>query len=441
MKDLYLLLTLLLLIPSTPIHANTDKYYGKTSTEGMLTFKSRIQVPKDTSQKDALVEVYRQIPHLIGHFSSESFKESFGNPAVLGERYQITFTKTKTKGRLKTFYYNFKGKAVFHLDSFKNKKSIKVPLRLPYNLDKIYARGSRNGVNLCTDPHYNSEGDFFYFWDPDKEGCPLKNNRYHVVRTKGTVTKIQNTKKTYPEYHRLYKQKELNISIFLGYVNDQVSLTTVDTEDPAYETYQALLDVLFSQGYATTDSKERFKKDLNNKESKGIAFSKTLSKKLTTGLGNSLKVKIHILLSDTDVNSKDKTFHHFITGGMKNSDILVYDGHSGLGGNLNFDYLPSFNMTDKYQVFFINGCSSYPYFNGMFFRAKPEGQKNIEVVTSGLSTWSSTATDNILAFIDPFTRGELKSYQDLLTDLEESNGPEDTYLTGVNGDQDNQFTP
>ena len=50
------------------------------------------------------------------------------------------------------------------------------------------------------------------------------------------------------------------------------------------------------------------------------------------------------------------------------------------------DVLTGWNFIDfdlnLYQLFFMNGCSSYPYFNGSYFKAKG-GSRNLEIITSG----------------------------------------------------------
>jgi hypothetical protein len=144
-------------------------------------------------------------------------------------------------------------------------------------------------------------------------------------------------------------------------------------------------------------------------------------------------------LGDTGINSEDKTFHIRLVDAFENSDILVYDGHSGLGGNLDLESLPKINFNKKkYQIYFFNGCSSYPYFNGAFFAAKG-GTKYLDVVTSGLPTFADTAGPNVMAFLDNFIKGKSLSYQTILRGLEVSNEDYGTYLTGVNGDEDNIF--
>ena len=75
----------------------------------------------------------------------------------------------------------------------------------------------------------------------------------------------------------------------------------------------------------------------------------------------------------------------------------------------------------------------------MYFNLKPGRTKNLEIITSGLPTLTSTSTGNMLSFLTPFIEGRTHSYQTILRSLERSNDDEGTYLMGVNGDEDNLF--
>jgi hypothetical protein len=152
-------------------------------------------------------------------------------------------------------------------------------------------------------------------------------------------------------------------------------------------------------------------------------------------------VIVSILLSDSSVGVQDETFVEYFSEALTTSQIVSYDGHSGLGGNLEYERFLANKLPGFYQIFFFNGCSSYPYFNQMYFSQKPAGKKNLEVITAGLPTLTSTSTSNMMAFLNPFVHGKVHSYQTLMRGIEKSNGEESTYLMGVNGDEDNIFRP
>ena len=120
--------------------------------------------------------------------------------------------------------------------------------------------------------------------------------------------------------------------------------------------------------------------------------------------------------------------------------MLLYDGHSGLGDNLDLARFTGAKLDpEKYQLFVFNGCSTYPYLNGMYFRAKG-GSRNLDVITAGLPEFATSSGPNISAFLAPFLDGRELSYQKILSDVEESNGPgAGTFLVGVKGDEDNEW--
>jgi hypothetical protein len=63
------------------------------------------------------------------------------------------------------------------------------------------------------------------------------------------------------------------------------------------------------------------------------------------------------------------------------------------------------------------------------------------VITTGLPTLSSTSAPNVLAVLKRFLDGRFVTYQTIMRELEDSNSAEGTYLSAVNGDEDNAWAP
>lgn len=436
---------------------SSSRYYGKVSTEAILEFTTVAEIPHSTNltltslkgakvREKILEKLDLQIQHLMGTFQSASFIDEFSYPGVLGATYDIEFLSVKNlTAKRKEIEYKFKGKVVFHSGAFKNKNTVELPLKLPRAYDEIYELGMKGATNKCTDHHYNSEGDFWYFWDPDMDGCPLADNDTDVLRFNGKLKRLENTKLTYPEYDMLYGNngngKVMKTSIFLGYIDDLKNLTTVNRQDNGYYALEYIEEALDELGYTVTEKKDAFREYADGRTVKGINFYRIYSKEITTKTGDKITSEVELMLSDTDINSEDGTFHNYLIPAMIDSDIIAYDGHSGLGANLSLDWLPTFSFKPKkYQMIYFNGCSSYPYFNGNYFDAKG-GTKYMDLLTSGLPTLTDTSGPNMMAFVEPFLKGSVQSYQKLLSQIELSNGENDTYLVGVNGDEDNVFQP
>lgn len=433
-------------------------YYGRNSAEACLTFETQADVlipgnptavslnRQGLARTRALRQVDFQVRHLMGSFQSVSFTEEFGYPGVLGESYDITFLKVapgSEPGRT-LLTYQFKGKVVFHKGAFRNRSERRVPIQLPLSPDLIYGHGVVGGLNRCTDEHYNSEGDFWYFWDPELEGCPLRGGSDHLVVVEGRLEAIPNTRLTYPEYDLLYGDNgngdTLEIAVLIGYIGYVGDLRYPNRHDDGAIGFRFVERKLREKGFEVTERRDAFRESANGRNVAGINFYRVLEKRVRRG-GRDQLIRVRVLLADTAVNARDLTFHRYLIPAFAEADVLVYDGHSGLGSVLDLGSIPGLEFDPaKYQVFFVNGCSTYPYFNGRFVEAKG-GSRMLDVVTAGLPTFAYTTGPNVVAFLDSFLDGKTKSYQRILQELERSNGDADTYLTGVSGDEDNRWRP
>jgi len=419
----------------SPVHAQ-DKYYGGKSTEAILRFEGKILLAPGltATQKREAIDV--QVQHLIGHFQAPTFLAKFKFPGVLGQNYKVILAREEALAGGVSVAYRFEGKVNYHRNVFRSSNKTTVPLNLPLDPEAIYELGVVRGKNRCTDVHYNAPGDFFYFWDPDMDGCPLKGNSTDVLRLKGTLEKLENTKATYPEYDRLYGKDTLKAAIFIGYIDNS------SNRDIGAGTYRDLRASLPQLGLTLKEEKKQFRTSSNGREASGGVNNRArFEGEVVNQFGETMKLELTLLLSETESDNSDPTFHQHLVDAYQNADLVAYDGHSGLGGNLDLNNLPVFTFNRNYQIFFFNGCSSYPYFNVNYFNSKPGGSRNLEIITAGLPTLTSTSESNMLAFLTPFLSGHLTSWQNIMNRIEASNGEEDTYLMGVNGDEDNQFLP
>jgi len=439
-------------------------YYGRHSTEAILVYQAEADLPLgflpkvEALQKEGRVRTITlaaldtQIQHLMGAFQAQSFIKEFRSPGVLGERYEIDFLKSepspsKEKGRVR-LHYRFRGKVVFGKNAFKSNRIRTVPIKLPLQPDRIFeiSFGDKKvgSYNYCTDADYNDFEDFWYFWDPEQKGCPLAGDQVNLLRVEGKLKMLENTKLSYPDYDKLYGDNfngnNFDVAAFFGYIGDVNSLKKTPRKDDAKAAMKYLENELVAMGFTQTEKKNAFRIYKDGRETKGINYLRKYEKTVRM-MGKPVNVRVFSLLADTDISSKDTTFHRYFVGAMKNADVVLYDGHSGLGETLDLSSLPRFKFNpNKYQVFFFNGCSSYPYYTGSFFDSKG-GTQNLEVISAGLPTFSTNSGPNAVAFLNEFLEGKQKSYQTILSELEGSSVDKGWFLMGVSGDEDNQWRP
>jgi hypothetical protein len=92
----------------------------------------------------------------------------------------------------------------------------------------------------------------------------------------------------------------------------------------------------------------------------------------------------------------------------------------------------------QYQIYGFFGCSSYSYYNQSYFAAKasdgdPDGTKNMDIITNGVTGSFGSMTDFTIKTLSPIlnwsARGTRTSWQQIM------NSYSKRFLTGVNGDE------
>ncbi|MBI3547652.1 MAG: hypothetical protein HY078_01235 [Elusimicrobia bacterium] len=475
-------------------------YYGYSSSEVELSFDNVIEIQADRvpsmpdlapggdAYENARQQVESQVQYLVGWFQSPSFVNShkcatvenrsgrgpkriqIGCAGTMGESiaYRIEFTKAEAAAEdgWVRLSYKFAGPAVFRKKMFAlgGTQIRDFPLTMPLAPERSIRVDRKKCV---TDTHYASEEDFFYFWDPDMAGCPLADkSRKDILRIKGMLTKKEGprtpnpTKIRWPNYGKLYGDnfngRDIVVSWFIGYVDeDKIDLSKVNTRDSAYSDFQELQGKLKGLGLKLNAeesvSEFRFRADgepnaSNGRRIKGINFLQVWEK-TASWKGQPVRIKLRLVLTDTRHDSRDVTFHTMYRQALSESDFLIYDGHSGLGGNLalDMDRLQGVSWNPaKFQVFLFNGCSGNAYFPRQYAQAKGKdssGKMNLRVMASSLPTLSSNAVANQIAFIKPFITLTTPDWKTLVKNMDASTPERENVLYGVNGEGDDDWTP
>src|SRR5262245_18326464 len=399
MKTLASVVAMSLLLSALPAQA----YYGLHSQEAELKFDGEADLAlkegvtleelnsKGESGNSAQAQIEFQLQHLMGAMHSEYFKKGldFKFKGIIGTHKPIVFKTIgpgKGRGR-KHVTYNYDGIAIFEKDLFHGDggRPHQVPILLPLQADKIYKISNRSGGNYCMEKGEPDPNYFWYYWDlarvwgdSVKHACPLKedfeNGGVTVIKKVGTAKGLANTEKTCPQYGKLYGKDTVKISLFYGYVAWLHKHGKPNYTDENYKNMQKFEEKVLEKEWGFAQDKTA--SDDNSRSGDSSKKGNTryhVWKKKVTYQGREIQLIVYILLADTDLKSTDKTFHQFIKPALEDSDLLAYDGHAGTGANLSLNSaLLGFPILkkNKYQVFFFNGCYTYPYFNKMYFDAK-----------------------------------------------------------------------
>jgi len=460
-------------------------FYGAVTTQAQLKFSSRVEfrVRGEATKKRiaALADraIRTQLDFLHGGLRADSLQKKFphlGAPARdLGLSPKVGSIQAKdatlVPGKTDRYQvqYAFEDAIILQSDAFgESKTRSDIPIVLPISPELIYKQtfDKRTKSNPCTDANSNSSDMIFYYWNPDAEKCPLRGKTDKVIRTQGIIERIDNTRETYPEYDQLYLSKEsgkvrkLVISVFLGYIDKVEDPTRPLRSDSAFESFRKLIRLLRSQKYKLTECDDRFTTDTDGfitSESGRGSDSFRVYEKTIEAMGQPLNVQVRVLLSNARYSSPIGTFHYHYLDALANSDIIYFDGHSGLGDALSLKKLrkdygaENVQFKESYQILFFNACSSTSYFVPTYMAAKKDGTKSLDMITPAIPSFAASSLQNTVTFLTPFLRGEMPSWQKILDQLEESNYlpseleedaiEGDTYLFSVSGDEDNLWRP
>lgn len=414
-------------------------FSSKTATEATLRFEHFVETKSNPNRREAIELVNRQVLHLFG-----SMERS--DPAgVPKEDHRIEILRTENlESKTYRVHYSYEGTILAERGPRKY-----FPLTLPRNPDLVFSQSMVGRKNLCTDPHYQEEGDFWYFWStaPTYPRCPLVEG-VHVDTFNASIERLRNERTTYPEYDRLTDSEgNIDVHVFFGMDDTSKGKDPARSADINAFSYRNLKSALEERGFT-------FEKwnSTNPVVPANYWFDVTVEE--ASLKIRSRTIRVRLFFGPSGIDQESAAFHYLFRDSLKNASLMIYDGHSGLGGHLDLKEiarLRGFRLSpnpNKYQIYFFNSCTSYTYYNTLYLQRKRaggsslleyKGTKNLDILANGLSTYFNNEQHQNIRLMDAillFSKSSQKtSYQRLAQRMEFDN------LFVVIGDEDNPRTP
>ncbi len=431
----------------SPPASRNIAFVSKKATEAILTFSHRVEIeaPRKPTEAKAKEQIESQVLHLFGPMERLEYS------AAPKEDHKIKITEIRKKADVDGVYeifYNYKGTIVLEKGAGAPKTTYS--FFLPINPDTIFEQGMVRTKNRCTDEHYQAEEDFWYFWSPAPyyPDCPLTEGEdYEVVN--GSIERIDPSKKsTYPEYSRLAKDGNIDIHIFFGMDDPDRGHNPYQSADINAENYRKTKEELEKLGLVFKKwTAEEIKAIATLEEEERLPYVEEGTKVFSN---KGITLRVRLFFGESGIDEDSTGFHYFFWDALANASIMIYDGHSGLGGHLDLQAiadLQGFNITpnrDRYQIYFFNSCTSYTYYNASYLQKKrkrgkkfadPKGTKNLDLLANGLSTAFDTMHNTDMALVNAVHQwlkgGQRTSYQTLAQRIDSDN------LFTIIGDEDN----
>jgi hypothetical protein len=423
------------------------KFYGKDSREGDMTFEADVVAHIAFKKPDPMSDMLNsegmrsqlteaalaQVQHIFGALTTHPDFER--TPAVIANDFKIELLSVSdAPGQTVILRYRYKDRVALHKNLVpKNLPAggdFELKFVLPKDPKTIYSHGfsGDSSINHCTDHHYNSEGDFWYFWNPYQRHCPLTDE--HLTKISARVKLRPSTTRTLPEYDLLYGDngngKKLKVVAIFGI--DE----SFQSGDLGRTSYTNFLKLLSANGFTKTSDASKHK-----------VF--TLSER------RSFDLEMHVWLLEAGSEEFDTVAIEAMEGANADAkdaaDILLYDGHSGLGGYFSPENFKTTLDRDlklpksKYQIFAFQGCSTYAYYNKMYFDLKKssrdrKGTKYLDILTAGIGLDFSVGAKQSYEILSRLLNGKKQTWQTIVNSLYNVS-PELSAIHQINGDEDN----
>lgn len=405
---------------------------GPSIEEVKFSYRTSFQVPAESDEvpdADELEQIAEfHASHIFGIFASPKLvRELVGRSSKVGgigaprSQWRLNVVSAEISRNLLTITYSNSGKMVLHKNAARELlEAGSLNLPLPQNPYAIY------DVN-CTDEYYNTQGDYWYFYDPYRRGCEYlsrapKANPVQVRITQHEYKKLDETPQLPVLRGNNGNGNQFKIYLINGYDGDGS-----DQQDLGYESFAEIRAGFEERGF-------RVRSERHADTTRPV---NTYVKTIRLDNGQKMDVEVHHLLVDTGIETQSAVFARFFKKAVEEADVVVYGGHSGLGANLDIPSLEAkagafrFNPNKK-QIFFFDSCSSYSYYLQHFAVEKTKAK--IDILSYGLSSYFHTSTQVLFALMDRLL-SESSADVPWMTIMQEMEAPleGDSYLLNVGG--------
>jgi hypothetical protein len=287
---------------------------------------------------------------------------------------------------------------------------------------------SKYGKTCADEPESVNLANLWYHYRPKASGCALASA--DVTVSKATVTKSPlNKDDKYPEYHRVWEDGALDVVAVFG----KYEKGATSNDDAGIAAYNAFVSAVRAAlpSAATTP--------IDVADVPGAA---TPDVTIEAELDDGRSVRVVALLVD-EVASAPASFDARFAEVTPGADLVIYDGHAGLGANVRALTPKARFFPGKYQLFFMNGCDTFAYEDDSLVKARallnpddPSGSKYMDVMRNAMPAYFSSMPDASMAVIDAMLSDAAPlRYADIFKGIDEAQ------VVVVTGEEDNVYTP
>lgn len=308
-----------------------------------------------------------------------------------------------------------------------------ITLRLPRDVSSAgLERFTSTYSHTCVDAgaHDVTSGSFWYYYRPSRSGCVLAQADI-IAPVAGVTLSEAATTGRFPEYDMVWSDGSLRVVAVFGKYEDGAT-TASDAGIAAYNRFLREVGTLL-QGSSPTTIPATVARD-PGVATPDVTFRATLDSGHT--------IEIVALLVD-NVRTAGPAFDTRFGELSTRADLIVYNGHAGLGANIRALARKGHWAEGQYAIAFMNGCDTYTYVDSALWDAHAavnpgdtDGTRHMDIVMNAMPAYFSNMPRATMALI----RGLMsysapRTYEQIFANVDSSQ------VVVVSGEHDNTFTP
>jgi hypothetical protein len=271
-------------------------------------------------------------------------------------------------------------------------------------------------------------GNFWYHYRPRGLTCAPAAADVTVSKAKVAVSPLNKDGK-FPEFHRVWEDGSLDIVAVFG----KYAKGATGNDDAGIAAYNAFVRAAIER-LPTAATTPVMVPDAPGAAMPDVTLQATLDDGRT--------VSVVALLVD-EVASAPPSFDARFGEVTPGADLVIYDGHAGLGANVRALSPKARFFPGKYQLFFLNGCDTFAYEDDSLAKTHallnpddPTGSKYLDIMRNAMPAYFNSMPDASMAVIDALLEPSAPlGYADIFQGIDAAQ------VVVVTGEEDNVYTP
>jgi hypothetical protein len=414
---------LLLLVCIAFQTVKADPVLAPAAVNALLEYRAKLWIPKSEGKAptQAVIRglIERQTKFSMGVFESEEYTRMLTGTNLNTDKgvvalnsiktFRIVDTEAKASGTLLT--YDIAIEILVHNRILQDTQPHSMKILIPYDAG-FYDPG-------CVDPHYDWPEYYFAFWEIFSPKCQ-KHIGKEVQAITGTVRVVRGPNPgVSPRYDRLFAQArargEFRIAVLMSF--DE---STTKSADYGRKSFEWTAEQLVKKAGFVVEHRVT------------TPITSPYYELVQPGDANRPPTRISLSLSIADA-VHPVVFARRAKWAFENADVVVYQGHSGLGENLKIQRLSSqkhvirtverealegpIRFNSNYQIYYFDACESLFWYTESYELAK-RGKRNVDILTNGLVSLFDTQNAEFWKFLIPFVKQQTPSWMEIMESME-----------------------